>query len=406
MYALVSLLALVVAAALVRVFVFRRRAFLPLFSLALTALVYSHNWGLFLAVGTTVALVPAWRASADRRAFVRDVAIAYGVVAVLYAPWLPSLIFQAGHTGAPWSRRPSVADVFGPIVGTLGGETVPLALLLAAGAGLATILKVRGSEAATPGQVPDAAASVNRTAVWVLIVLPLAALAVAWTASQVSPAFAGRYFAVFVGPVLLLAGIGLAHAGRLGLVALAIICALWLDPRTTELEAKSNVRLVAAKVKADVYPGDLVVSVHPEQTAVLHYYLPEGLRYADSIALVRDPRVFDWRDALERMREARPSRVLASYVSSLRPGQTLVLVNPIVRGSRWRAPWTELVRKRSAQWQRQADRNPNLVRIGAQPRFGNRPLTRGVRATLYRKTAAPRDLAAERRARRALELTP
>lgn len=179
-----------------------------------------------------------------------------------------------------------------------------------------------------------------------------------------------------------------------------------MDPRTKELENKSNVRLVAAKIKADVYPGDLVVSVHPEQTPVLHYYLPDGLRYADSISLVRDPLVFDWRDALERLREARPSRVLDSYVSSLRPGQTLVLVNPIIRGSRWRAPWTELVRKRSAQWQRQADRNPNLVRIGAQPRFGNRPLKRGVRATLYRKTAAPRDLAAERRARRALELAP
>ncbi len=404
MYALVSLLALVVAATLVRVFVFRRRAFLPLFSVALAALMYTHNWGLFLAVGTVVALLPAWRATPDRRAFARDVVIAYGAVALLYAPWLPSLLFQATHTGAPWSRRPSVADVFGPISGMLGGETVPLALALAAGAGLATIVKA-GRSAAGPGDVPDPDA-VRRTAVWVLVALPIAGLVIAWSASQIAPGFAGRYFAVFVGPVLLIAGIGLAHAGRLGIISLAIICVLWLDPRTTDLESKSNARLVAAKIKADVYPGDLVVSVHPEQTPLLHYYLPDGLRYADSIALVSDPLVFDWRDALDRLQAARPSRVLDSYVSSLRPGQTLVLVNPIIRGQRWRAAWTELVRQRSAQWQRQADRNPNLVRIGAQPRFGNRPITRGVRATLYRKTAAPRDLAAERRARRALELTP
>jgi mannosyltransferase len=402
MYALASLLALVVAATIVRVFVFRRRAFLPLFSLALTALIYAHNWGLFLAVGTIVALVPAWRATPDRRAFVRDVLIAYGTVAVLYAPWLPSLLFQAAHTGAPWSVRPSVGAVFGPVARILGGETVPLALLLVAGAGLAAIVK--GGPVSGGGDAD--AVTVRRTAVWVLVALPLAGLVVAWTSSQLSPAFAGRYFAVFVGPVLLLAGVGLAHAGRLGVITLAIVCALWFDPRTTQLEAKSNARLVAAKIKPDVYPGDLVVSIHPEQTPVLHYYLPDGLRYADSISLVRDPRVFDWRDALERLREARPSRVLASYVSSLRPGQTLVLINPVVRASNWRAPWTVLVRKRSAQWQRQADRNPNLVRIGAQPRFGNRPLTRGVRATLYRKTAAPRDLAAERRARRALEPTP
>jgi hypothetical protein len=404
MYALVSLLALVVAATLVRVFVWRRRAFLPLFSVALAALMYTHNWGLFLAVGTVVALVPAWRATPDRRALTRDVAIAYGTVARLYAPWLPSLLFQAVHTGAPWSRRPGVADVFGPISGMLGGETVPLALLLAAGAGLATVVKTCRSVAETR-DIADSDA-MRRTAVWVLVTLPIAGLVIAWSASQIAPGFAGRYFAVFVGPVLLLAGIGLAHAGRLGVIALAIISVLWLDPRTTDLESKSNARLVAAKIKADVYPGDLVVSVHPEQTPLLHYYLPDGLRYADSISLVRDPLLFDWRDALDRLQAARPSRVLDSYVSSLRPGQTLVLVNPIIRGLRWRAPWTELVRRRSAQWQRQADRNPNLVRIGAQPRFGNRPLPRGVRATLYRKTAAPRDLAAERRARRALERTP
>ncbi len=326
---------------------------------------------------------------------------------MLYAPWLPTLAFQAAHTGAPWAVRPGVGDVFGPIANVLGGQTVPLGLLLAGGAGLSTLLKLRGTHlpagvAVGPGAAPDPDV-VRRTAVWVLILIPLAGTVVAWSASQVSPAFTTRYFATFVGPMLLLAGVGLAAAGRLGLLALAIICALWFDPRTGEIEHKSNVRLVAAKIKADVYPGDLVVSIHPEQTPVLHYYLPDGLRYADAISLVRDPLVFDWRDALERLQDAKPSRVLGSYVSSLRPGQTLVLVNPIIRTGSWKAPWTSLVRKRSAQWQRQADRHPDLVRIGAQPRYGNRALPRGVRVTLYRKTARPRDLAAERRARRALE---
>lgn len=405
MYALVSLLALVVAAALVRAFVFRRRAFLPLFSVSLAALMYTHNWGLFLAVGTVVALVPAWRLATDRRVLARDVALAYGGVALLYAPWLPTLLFQAAHTGAPWAERPSVAGVFGPIASILGGETVPFALLLAGGAGLATILKQRGP-VDTGVAAADVEDRVRDAAVWTLIVLPLAGLVVAWTASQISPAFTGRYFAVFVGPVLLLAGVGLAHAGRLGLVTLAIIVALWFDPRTAQIEGKSNVRVVAAKIAGDVYPGDLVVSIHPEQVPVLHYYLPPGLRYADSLGMVGDPLVFDWRDALERLKAAKPSRVLASYVSSLRPGQTLVLVNPIIRTASWGAPWTALVRKRSAQWQRQADRNPSLVRIGVQPRFGHRALPRGVRATLYRKTAARRDVTAERRARQALVVGP
>ncbi len=403
MYALVALLALVVAAALVRVYVFRRRRFLPLFAVSLAALMYTHNWGLFLAVGTVLALVPAWLASTDRRSLMRDVAIGYGAVAVLFAPWLPSLAFQAAHTGAPWSERPHLTSVLGPITGILGGETVPLALLLVGGGGLAAIVAARDGLPLAAGPQPPDPDRLRRAAVWVLVTLPLAGLAVAWTASQLSPAFTGRYFAVFVGPVILLAGVGLAAAGRLGLITLALICALWYHPRTFELEHKSDVRLVAANVKAEVFPGDLVVSVHPEQIPVLHYYLPDGLRYADAISMVSDPLVFDWRDALQRLRDAKPSRVLRSYVSSMRPGQTLVLVNPIIRTGSWGAPWTSLVRERSSQWQRQADRNPDLVRIGVQPRFGNRPLPRGVRVTLYRKTAAPRDLGAERRARRALE---
>jgi hypothetical protein len=61
------------------------------------------------------------------------------------------------------------------------------------------------------------------------------------------------------------------------------------------------------------------------------------------------------------------------------------------------------VRKRSAQWQRQADRNPNLVRIGVQPRFGNRALP-----ARRARDALPQDRGAARRrgrarARRALE---
>lgn len=402
MYSLVALLALGVAATIVRVFVFGQRRLIPLYSAFVVALMYAHNWGLFLAVGTVMALVPVWRASADRRALLRDAAIAYGLVAAVYAPWLPSLLFQARHTGAPWSERPGVADVFGPITGILGGPTVPLALLLAGGAGLATLTRAGrgGGTAATPEAIA------RRTAVWVLVTLPAAGLIVAWTASQASPAFTGRYFAVFVGPLLLLAGVGLAYAGRLGLITVVIIVALWSDPRTGEIERKSDVRLVASRVKADLYPGDLVVSVHPEQTPVLHYYLPDGLRYADSISTVSDPLVFDWRDALQRLRDAKPARVLDSYVSSMRPGQTLLLVTPIIRTASWGAPWTSLVRKRSAQWQRQADRNTSLVRIGAQPRFGHGPLPRGVRATLYRKTAGSRDVAAERRAREALQRTP
>ena len=48
---------------------------------------------------------------ADREALAdfaaRDVtAIGFGLVGLLYLPWLPTLLYQAGHTGAPWLNSP------------------------------------------------------------------------------------------------------------------------------------------------------------------------------------------------------------------------------------------------------------------------------------------------------------
>jgi len=371
MYALVALLALLVAALFTHVFAFGRRGYRIPCGIAIAALIYTHNWGLFLAAGTAVALVPMLRSGDERRAVVHDAALVYAIAAVAYLPWVPTLFSQAAHTGAPWSERPSLADVLGPISGILGGQAVPLGLLLAAGAGLSTIAK----RAETP----------RVRAMWMLVTIPLAGLVLAWLASQLSPAFTGRYFAVFIGPVLLLAGVGLAHAGRLGIVCLCIVLALWLDPRTGTINRKSDARLVAALVKPHVHPGDLVVSVHPEQAPLLHYYFPPRLRYATALGPMPDPQVFDWRDALDRLRAAPAVATLDALVTPLRRGQRLVLVLPIIRTARWGAPWTKLVRKRSAEWQRAADRDARLDRLLVVPRFGHRRLPRGVHAVIYER---------------------
>ena len=68
----------------------------------------------------------------------------------------------------------------------------------------------------------------------------LGTLAVAWLVSQVSPAWTTRYLGVLLGPMLLVAALGLARAGLLGLVALVIILGIWAIPRSYGLENKSN----------------------------------------------------------------------------------------------------------------------------------------------------------------------
>ena len=377
MYAIVALAGMVVAVGFLKVFADRERRHLPLFAVALAVMLYTHNWALFLGMGTAVALaLLLWRAEpAERRGLLRDAAIAYGAVAVLYLPWVPTLLYQAAHTGAPWATPPTVKELIDGLEWLVGGTATGLALLLVAGSGVAGLVRGPG------GPWKDPAA--RRAAALVAMVASAALLA--WLSSQVSPAFANRYFASFFGPVLLLAAVGFARAGRLGLVGHALVLALWVDDRSGQVSGKSNVRAVSTMLQTAVTPGDLVVSTHPEQLPLLAYYLPEGLRYATVLGFQPETRIFDWRDATERLRRARPRSTADTMVRALREGQELVLVLPIFRTYEWEAPWTRLVKKRSVQWERVLDGDERLRREAVVPVFGYDPVPRGVRAVLYRR---------------------
>jgi mannosyltransferase len=170
-------------------------------------------------------------------------------------------------------------------------------------------------------------------------------------------------------------------------VVVAILVAFWFNPRTGALEHKSNAHTTAVLVRDRLERGDTVVAIHPEQAPVLHYYLPRGigLRWADAMGPVKDPTVFDWRDALDRFKAAKPTPTEDALVRTLQPGQKLLAVFPIVRTARWGAPWTSEVRKRSAQWQRVLERDERLSRTLVAPVLEGKPLPKGVRAVLYER---------------------
>ncbi len=60
----------------------------------------------------------------------------------------------------------------------------------------------------------------------------------------------------------------------------------------------------------------------------------------------------NWVDALEHGCEhAQPATTLGPLLASLRPGQQVLYMRPLTEGAQnWKAPWTQLVRRRSAQW--------------------------------------------------------
>ena len=373
MYALMITLSLLVTASYLHVFVFGRRQYLPAFAVFLALMLYTHNWGLFVTAGALIGLVPVWLQSVDRRALLRNALLGFGGAGLLYVPWLPTLLHQVQHTGAPWLNAPRLGAPVQISKSLLGGLAVTVAVLLAAGSGLAEVVKRKTQD-------PE------RMAVVAAATVCVATLAVAWLFSQFSPAWTTRYLGVALGPILLLAALGLARAGNLGLVALAIILGIWAIPKTFDLTHKSNASDLGASASPELRPGDLVISMQPEQTPLVDYHLPSRLRYATPMGPVDNPKVMDWTDSQNRLESATPARNLDPLLANLRPHGRVLLVHPVTtRIDDWDAPWTALVRRRSAQWGESLARNAGFKRIGAVPRFYRRATRIGIRGVLYEK---------------------
>jgi len=379
MYSLMVVLSLLATAAFLHVYVYRNRRYLPLFVVVLAAMLYTHSWGIFATAAAVVTFALVWVTSDDRRGLFKDGAIGFGVAFLLYLPWIPTLLFQAAHTGAPWLNSPRFGVAIQVSKSLLGGGTATVALLLAAGSGIAAVVLGRTADR-------------ERRAVYTLASLIFFTLAIAWLFSQFSPAWTTRYLGVVLGPLLLLAALGLARAGKLGLAAFAIVFCVWGITKAGGLENKSNAADLAASMQGRLQPGDLVVTLQPEQAPLMHYHLPGGLQddlvEATQLGEVETKGVMDWRDVQDRLVAATPQENLDPLLDSLPVGQRVLLVYPVTTNiGDWDAPWTETVRRRAAQWGRALELDDRFEFDGAAPPFYRRSGRIGVRGAIYTKTS-------------------
>jgi mannosyltransferase len=380
MYSLMALLALLATACYLHAFVYRRRAFVPAFALLQTLMLYTHGWGIFYGIGAALALIPIWRASEERRQLLIDAVCAFGAAAVLYLPWLPTLLYQAAHTAAPWDNKPRFGAPIQISRGLMGGDRASVALALAGGFGVAMLLRER-----------RASTDRTRLSIFALILIPVVTLAVAWILSQFSPAWVTRYFAAVLGPLLLLLALGMARARWLGIAALAFVVVFWVNPTSYVDGYKSDVRDIGAQIDSQLHAGDLVLVGQPEQTPLVWYYMPAGLRFATTAGSVSDPRHMNWVDALDRLRAAQPRATLGPLLANLRPGQKVLFVRPLTEGIvNWKAPWTKLVRRRSAQWGAILAGDTSLRKLTVAPVFYRGASTVGNSAVLYEKVTPPK----------------
>jgi mannosyltransferase len=382
MYSLVALLMVPATACFLRAYALdadsprARRPWIAGFAVSVAVALYTHNWPIFFTVAAAGAWIGLWRLASPerRRELVRDGLLGFGGAVVLYLPWVPTTLYQAAHTGAPWSDTPSLT-VLGSVSTTLLGRAPQLVLLICGGAGLLALLRARGAgERFTE----------RGRAILALAVIAVGTVLLAWIASHISPAWANRYLAAALAPFILLAAGGLAFAGRLGLVGLAIVVVMWAQD--TAPSEKSNVRAVARDIAPSLQPGDLIVSTQPETVPVLHYYLPPGMRYGTLTGGLTEVGVWDWRDGVERLKKTTPERDLKPLIDALSAGGRVVLFSPITTQGRWQAPWTKLVRLRSEEWQQYLSNDARLSITSVLPASLESPRPNPVEATVYVKT--------------------
>jgi mannosyltransferase len=227
--------------------------------------------------------------------------------------------------------------------------------------------------------------------VWTLLAIPVATLGIAWLESQVNPAFVARYFAPVIGSILLLIAWGCARARLLGVVSIVLAVAFLANPSSYTPQYKSDMRDIGAEMTPYLHPGDHVVVGQPEETPLAWYYLPGGLKYANTAGPVSDPRYMDWVKALRRLTHTNPQATLAPIVDAMKPGQHLLFVRPLTEGAQnWEAPWTEMVRRRSAQWGQllQNDVDRGILRpVAVAPHYYRGACCVGNSAVLYQKVS-------------------
>jgi mannosyltransferase len=383
MYSLVALLAIPATTCFLRAYALdaaspsARRPWLAGFAASVALALYTHNWAIFFTLACAAAwlLLFWWAPAVRRRELIRDGLLGFGGAFLLYLPWVPTTLYQAAHTGAPWSDAPAFDALLG-VPGVLLGRFPQILLLICAGAGLLVLLRKRDN---------DGRRGERARAVVALAIIAVLTVTFAWAMSQVSPAWANRYLAIAVPPFLLLAAGGLASAGRLGLVGLLVVSLMWAQDKAPV--EKSNVRAVVNEIAPGLAPGDLVISTQPETIAVLHYYMPPGIRYASLTGPLTEVGVWDWRDGVKRLDAATPERDLEPVIDAQPAGSRIVLVEPITySAARWRAPWTKLVRIRSKEWSQFLSNDPRLQVASIAPQDFTPPRPNPVQATVYVKT--------------------
>ena len=328
MYALVMFLTVVGWFLLDDIIVRDRATTLRFVGLAVVgaALLYTHYWSLWLlaAVGLC-ALWGVWRRPEERKRWI-GVVIALVAAGAMFLPWVPTMLYQAAHTGTPWAppTRPTsaVSTTLADYAAGNFGEQALITVLL----GIAIVLGLfgRGTSDRTIELDVRTRPQVRREAVVAALAFAIGVL-VAFVSRS---AYATRYSAVVFILVMLVIAAGitrfLGRWIRLGafvvIVGTLSVGALW-----NITYERSQMKEIGRALTASLQPGDVVVTCPDQLGPSLRRRIPDDV-IVTTFPDGGDGYFVDWVDYADRNAAADPVAFAARTVAQAGPAHTIWLV--------------------------------------------------------------------------------
>lgn len=310
------------------------------------ALLWTHYWSIWLLA--SVGVVTMWtiwsrRDRSDRRRVLQgpiDLLCGLVVGGVLFVPWLPTMAYQAAHTGTPWGERfgpfatvvTTIVDFSGARFGAAQFLSY-IVVVLIVGAAVLWVRTGRTTELVIGSRMPPRV--LPELAVIVLT------LGLGWTAARISGnTYSARYGAVLFPLFIVTTAVGLALVRRTSMtvVATGVVAALCIYGSFGSARAdRTQVGDLVAAIEVDMSEHSIgdraIVVVCPDQLGVatqrmidhrpsLRRTLGDVMTFPTS----RDPRFVDWVDYAERNAAASPSEFVEEIDTSVDPGTTIYLI--------------------------------------------------------------------------------
>jgi mannosyltransferase len=269
-------------------------------------LLYTQYWTLYLLLVTFGLLVLfAWRG--PHRVAARRMLLAFAVAGLTFIPWLPTFLYQRAHTGTPWGTPVFPGVPFGYTLRDFsGGDEQEGWVLLVPLIGF-LLLGLFGR--ASDDRRVEIDLRTQPAARWEAIALG-ATLAVGLTLNYLAGgAFQSRYsalvFPFFI--VLVARGVTTLVDPRVRAGVLTVVIALgFVGAGRNIVTNRTEAGDVAAVLRADAAPGDVVVYCPDQLGPAVHRLAPGGLdevTYPDFAA----PGIVNWVDYTARLGLADPT---------------------------------------------------------------------------------------------------